>query len=1294
MAIFLITINNILLNLIRIITICIVFFITVQKLNAQGQISDQDNWTKLNAPTPTKLNAQIQVAEGAFYNLDFQKLSNRLTSNLKRSANTSTGEIIMLPYPDGTFKKFQIWESSIMSAELEEKFPNIKTYSGHCIDDKTSTIRLDLTSKGLHAIILSPQKTIYIDPLYEGNNEQYICYDKRKFIKKIDSPIIEYEPISKYRFRQAIADDHGVLKKDKGKSFGTQLYTFRIAVAATGEYTAFHGGTVEEALAAIVVTMNRVNAIYEREVSVRMILVADNDRIIYTDADTDPYTNNNSLSLLNENQENLDDVIGTDNYDIGHVFSTASGGVATLGSVCDNQRKARGTTGTSQPIGDPFDVDFVAHEIGHQFGASHTFNGNDGNCQGNRNGSTAVEPGSGTTIMAYAGICDDQNIQPNSNDYFSTISYEQIVSNLEASDRTGSCAVITATGNDVPTVDAGVSGFYIPVGTPFTLDGSGNDINGDDLTYCWEQVDLGPTGEPNQPQGNAPLFRSFPPAMETSRTFPQWSDILNNTQTQGEILPAVSREMNFRLTVRDNNSGGGGVNFDELSFNVTDEAGPFIVTTLNEEETMLVGAPKNITWDVANTDTDPVNVSLVNILLSVDGGITFPIMLAENVPNDGLETIIVPDNETETGRIKVEAVGNVFFDLNNSDFIIEEPVTPDFVVSVVPESTLTCDENEAIFQLTVTPLVGYSEMVNFVINDVPEELTAGFAQNPVSPGETVALNLSGLQNLTAGMYTMEIVATSNNLAKNLEITLDHRMGTPSVTNLIEPQTEIENLPVQNINFLWNSIPGTDSYTIEIADNSEFTDIFEKNEGLTDTTYQLQGRLEGGTTYYWRIKGSNPCGEGGYSEPFQFTTQFISYSTHNFDGTPQNILSLDTLVSMITIDEDVLISDLNVIDLNGTHTWIGDVVVKLQAPSGTEIILFEEICSSSTDFGLSFDDEAGSATIQCPPTGGFAYIPQELLEAFDGEKSKGDWKLIIIDSFDQDEGTLIGWGLEIGTIESPPRAPEMLAISDSTHATLTLTWLDNSTNEEEFVIERSKSGNTEFQEIARVDYNTTSFTDTGLEQLTNYYYRISANNSFGFSEFSNEAHATTLIAPPFAPTNLQADAVSHLQIDLIWSDNADNEDEFVIERSIGNNQNFQEIARIDPNSQTYPVQGLEEETTYYFRVYATNDGGDSDFSNESDATTLIVGLDNPDQKLISIFPNPTKGMMTLEIGINYSGTLNLILMDALGRTLRSSAIKKSKSSITHDLDLTNLQNGIYFLNIISPQGTISKRLSKQ
>lgn len=578
--------------------------------------------------------------------------------------------VITLPMPDGKFNRFRIVETSMMEPGLAARFPGIKTYGGQGIDDPYATIKIDWSERGFHAMILSPVNgDVYVDPYLQQSTTAYISYFKKNF--KSQKPFIENgKIISEERVKKNLA----AARPQAGQCIGGTLRSYRLAVACTGEYATAVGGakvTVAQALAAIVTTINRVNGIYENEIDVRLVLINNNNKIVFTDSTKDPFTgDNNANILLNESQKNIDKLIGSNNYDVGHTVSTASGGLAEVGVVCINGAKASGVTGNSPPSGDPFDVDYVAHEIGHEFGAIHTFNAATGSCSGNGEPTSNVEPGSGSTIMAYAGICDPSNdLQPNSDPYFHALSLDQITNYINNASG-NSCAVKTITGNTPPVVSAG-NNYTIPKSTPFVLTGSATDANNDALTYNWEEVNTGgPFGEWNAPGGDAPIFRSFPPAVTPVRYFPAMTNILNNTTTIGEVLPTYSRTLQFRLTARDNHAGGGGICFGETAVAVDGKAGPFKVIK-PDTAAWDAGTFRMVTWSVNNTNVAPVNCANVAIELSVDSGKTFPVTLLASTPNDGSEEIIVPDNVTTAARIRVKAIDNIFFDISDKNFKIQ-----------------------------------------------------------------------------------------------------------------------------------------------------------------------------------------------------------------------------------------------------------------------------------------------------------------------------------------------------------------------------------------------------------------------------------------------------------------------------------------------------------------------------------------------------------------------------------------------------------------------------------------------
>lgn len=644
--------------------------------HASSQVNKAGSaWTHLTAAPANRTMAArwIEPVAGAFFQLDTSVLKAQLAVMARAEPATAkaNGTELELPMPDGTMARFAIVEAPVMATELAAKFPEIKTYAGQGIDDPSATVRLDLTLSGFHAQVLSPTGTIYVDPVYRGDTGLHVSYYKRDYQKPNDGWACLTEG-SDWELKEAVKKAAG-LELNKVQS-GAQLRTYQLAVACTGEYAAFFGGTVPNAMAAIVTAVNRINGVYETELAVRFVLVANNDLIVYTDSATDPYDNDDGVAMLGQNQTTINTQIGSANYDLGHVFSTGGGGVASLRALCNSSTKARGVTGSGAPTGDAFWIDYVAHEIGHQFGANHTFNSPSGSCSGNRNAATAFEPGSGQTIMAYAGICPPDDLQPHSDPFFHAGSLDEIQTFLSGSG--GGCAEITATGNNAPDVVAGNS-YTIPANTPFALTGVATDQDGDGLTYCWEEIDASPSAAllTAPDNGTIPLFRSFVPTASPTRYFPKFSSVLANTNWNQEKLPTTSRTMKFRLTVRDNRSGGAGVADGQVSVTSVSGTGPFRVTAPNTA--LQWSGARTVTWNVAGTANAPINTSGVNILLSTNGGVSFPVMLASNVANSGSATVVLPNITTSQARIMVQGTGNIFYDVSDVNFsIIPGSATP------------------------------------------------------------------------------------------------------------------------------------------------------------------------------------------------------------------------------------------------------------------------------------------------------------------------------------------------------------------------------------------------------------------------------------------------------------------------------------------------------------------------------------------------------------------------------------------------------------------------------------------
>jgi hypothetical protein len=576
---------------------------------------------------------------------------------------------VSFPWPDGRMMRYRVWYAPIMAASLCAQFPEIRTYAGKCIDMPGATVWFDCTPLGFHAMTLKGDGgTAFIDPYARGNVNDYICHFKKDFVEQNGFKFsCGTEDLPNIPIPNSVTDRAG----DCGK-----LRTYRLALAADGEYSNYFGATGANkapALAAMNTSMNRVNGVYETEISVEMIMVANELNIIYTNPATDPYTNNNGSAMLAQNQTTCDAQIGTTFYDVGHVFSTGGGGVAYVGVPCNSGFKAQGVTGSPTPVGDGYDIDYVAHEMGHQFGAQHTFYGTTGSCNGNVTQADAFEPGSGSTIMAYAGICSPEDLQPHSDAYFHGISLTEI-GNYVTSSSGNSCATPIANTNHAPAVPA-LANFTIPKSTPFVLTGSATDPDNDPLTYCWEQwnSEVGYTQPPASTNVGGPNFRSLTPVSNNFRYFPNLPDLTANNATPWEVVPSVGRTMSFRMSVRDNVVAGGCTTSQNNSVTVTTTSGPFLVTSPNTAVTYPGNSTQTVTWNVASTTSAPVSCANVDILISTDGGVTYSNLLL-NTPNDGSQAVLMPSIITSTARIMVKCTNNIFFDISNVNFSLTTPL--------------------------------------------------------------------------------------------------------------------------------------------------------------------------------------------------------------------------------------------------------------------------------------------------------------------------------------------------------------------------------------------------------------------------------------------------------------------------------------------------------------------------------------------------------------------------------------------------------------------------------------------
>ncbi|MFZ4573467.1 MAG: reprolysin-like metallopeptidase [Phycisphaerales bacterium] len=871
--------------------------------------------------------------------------------------------ILSLPRPDGTWEAFAVVESPVMEQGLAAAFPEIRTFAGQGLDDPASTVRLDYTPHGFHAQVFTTDGSYYVDPYSFGDTDIATSYWKRDLRAPLawrcltdESAVEEPTPDGGYQ-------DRAIVTRRQ----------FRLACAATVEYTAFHGGTAALGQAAIVTAVNRVNQIYERDLATRFVLVTNNQNLVYVTSDT--YANNGSTADLTANQTNCDTVIGTANYDVGHVFQTGDGGVVGLiGALCNSTQKGRGLSGRPSPVNDPFVIDYVAHELGHQCGGRHCFN----NCNGTAGDAQtyAYEPGSGVTIMAYAGICGSTNIQSNSDAMFLAGSLDLMAAHINS--RT--CDTETVTANNTPTVNGGPD-YTIPKQTPFTLTATGSDPDGNSITYSWEQRDtttgVTTVGTDN---GTNPIQRTWLPTASPSRTLPRLSNLLANTTAFGEILPQAGRTLRYRVVARDNAASNGGTAFDDVVLTVNGTAGPFTVTAPNTA--VSLSGTTNVTWNVASTSVAPVSCANVKISLSTDGGNTFPTVLVASTPNDGSEAVTLPSVSTTTARIKVEAVGNIFFDLSNANFTI----TPGTSVNFAGVGLNTANDSAP------------NGNNNGVIE--PGENSVALTVRMVNSGTTTATGVTG--SLTSLTPTVSIVSGSS-AYPNMATGVQQNNSTPFVFAV--SSTHVCGNPI-SLRLSLASAQGSGTYDFSLPTGS--------GSGSTTQTFSYTGAAVA-------IPDNNTTGVN-ISLPVSGFTGTVSDLNFRFDGTTCNATAGSTTVGL-------------------SHTWIGDVVVTLRGPGGTpSVTLIDRPGYTTTGFGTDannycgtvLDDEAvnlieSAAAASAPFTG--SWRPNNLLSAFDGINPNGTWTLNVSDRASGDTGTVRAFSLAISRTGSVCAAPAGVCRAD-------------------------------------------------------------------------------------------------------------------------------------------------------------------------------------------------------------------------------------------------------------------------
>jgi subtilisin-like proprotein convertase family protein len=628
--------------------------------------------------------------------------------------------------------------------------------------------------------------------------------------------------------------------------------------------------------------------------------------------------------------------------------------------------------------------------------------------------------------MSYAGLCGNQNIAGSSDTYFHAQSLEEIA--MYSREGTGNtCATRISIENTEPLIDLDYTdGFFIPISTPFQLQGSASDAEDEDLTYCWEQYDVGPLSGLGDPSGNTPLFRSLPPGESPTRIFPRIEDIVTNVSSRNEQLPDYARDMTFRLTVRDNHEGGGAAVWEEMSFQTTEAAGPFTVTSpATDRPEWEAGTYQEVRWDVANTDQEPVNCQYVNILLSTDGGYTYNHVLATGLPNTGSAMVPVPNIETIAARIKVEANDNIFFNISSQNFRINAPNSAGFTMSPSQNSQDVCLPDLVSINLETQGFLGFEEDIRFeLMEGLPSDAVYDFSPLTVKPGGTSTLRIEIPDRNNSGLYEVKLRALVDGMDTVVQtLYLNLTSSDFSEITTLEPMNG-ENGIGLTTTLAWTGSLNASRYEVELADNPRFEAPYLLDAVVLDnqtTEFAPDVILEENTLHYWRIRAVNECGEGQYLPVNTFHTENLICTGFSSDDTPVVIpgSGLPTKESVISVDFDGIISDLNIPLIKGNYQPVSSLRISLISPSEKEVVLFDGNCGNTTDLLIGFDDEAPD-TLRCPPDDGIVFQPLNPLSAFIGESTQGNWtlKVQVIESGFGGVGNLGEWQLEFCASSSP------------------------------------------------------------------------------------------------------------------------------------------------------------------------------------------------------------------------------------------------------------------------------------
>jgi hypothetical protein len=1158
--------------------------------------------------------------------------------------------LLTLPDPEGRKATFRITRYQMITDELQAVYPTYATAFGWDIAAPHRKIFLDWTGHGFGASITGgAEGRWYIEPLYHQQTKVYQSFFTRDYLRRDQDESCGFIPDP-----ELLAELEASGPSDKSVG-DCQLREYDLALACTGEYYAAVGGTETSVVTEMMRAINRVNEVFRSDLAIQLTIInlptpANGIQLVYSNPNTDPYTNNSGSTMLDENQANIDAVIGSANYDIGHVFSTGGGGIARLESPC-SPSKAQGVTGSSSPIGDPFYIDLVAHEFGHQFGGNHTFNSTASNCV-NRNNDTAYEPGGGTTIQAYAGICGPTaNIQQFSDPYYHAISIQEISAYMELGGG-NTCADVASTANTAPVVSGGAD-YTIPANTPFFLTATGTDGDGDALTYCWEQFDLGTVvdGEPTGNELTGPLFRSLSPDPSPVRYFPNLPSLVAGGGSPWEVLPLQTRNMTFIVTLRDFGAAGYGCTVqDEVDLSVVNTGAQYAVSAPNGGEIWQSGNTETVTWNVAGTNANGINCTMVDIVLSTDGGATFDQVMA-TVANTGSASVMAPATTETESRIMVRCNGNIFFDISNADFSIQQT---DYDFQPVNNTATVCENvTTAGYSFSLESLQGYSGTINYATTGLPIGVSAAFTPTSTmlnsGATETVNFTLSGLAAVAPGPYAFQVITNDGGTPKSEDFFLD--VLPPLAAPMLRTPVANGFLPLDAAVFDWEDVDNAISYRIDFYLDLAGTISAGFRGGLTNSNVNFGASFDqnydDGDVLFWKITAFNgDCDPAAtsVSEIRKFTWgTMVSGNSLLAGGSPQEICTGET------VENDFTVSFFNG-DLTGPAT-----LSSTATPAGVSVTITPSTLNDGETATISLTGEEsllpGTYTITIRAGDGAATETIDLTLEVIGDVN------VIMPANDAD--------FLIETNSNCPGPDNYVIFADFEFDAYTGAPVTDYSLYVSLVGGGSFSPSTVMPGVV----NTRGYCTT-IDQ--EYTFRIEANLTGGGTVVSCTGNFFSRLILPVSWLSFTAQPVDKSAL-LSWAVTQDLLNEgFTVERSSSTANNWEVIGHTESTgiagneNYSFTDFSVQPNNTYFYRLRQQDVDGTTNYSV---IRTVSFAGDNTG---INVRPNPAGDFVLLTMPANAPEALNFILTNALGESIKTGQFSSGQTRI----NLADLPTAMY------------------